>query len=271
MEQTPIKKEIKKIILMASLFLGLYAQAQDDYVLKVHESSTLLQGEHLFLSHMNFNADQNKPGAIINGNRRTRYAVHGSYEFIQGVTDNFELGFIVLTNFTNTYGYHLVGGHFRTKISCPDYWELPVGLSLSADIGLQNKDYFTSTFGLEIRPVIDHKFDNSYVSFNPTLGFSFKGNTPNSKPIFSPSFKYSFHANELIDLGLEYYGNLNSLNAFKNVVEQKHMLFLVTDLYLDPDSDWVINMGTGIGLNEAANNLVIKLMVGKKLNWFNKN
>jgi len=269
MEKTSIKKILKKIFVTASLFFAVNAYAQDDYVLKVHESNTLLQGDQLFLSHLNYNANQNKPGATISGNRRTRYAVHASYEFIQGITDNFELGFIVLTNFTNTYGYHLVGGHFRPKISCPDYWELPVGLSLSADIGLQNKDYFTSSLGLEIRPVIDHQFDNSYVSFNPTIGFSFEGNANESSPIFSPSGKYSFHFNELFDLGLEYYGNLNTLNAFKNTIEQKHTLLVVTDLKLDPD--WVIHMGIGTGLNAASNKLVLQLMLGKKLNVFNKN
>ncbi len=259
---------MKTLILSIFLFAAVLVHAQDEYVLKVHESKTLLQGENLFLTHTNFNSNGNQPGALISGNRNTRYAVHGSFEFMHGITDNFEVGFVVLTNLTNTYGYHFVGGHIRPKFSAPEGWNLPFGFSLSADLGLQNQDYFASTFGLEIRPVFDKRTDNFYISFNPALNFSFKGIDSSSKPTFIPSFKTSFRTNDIIDLGLEYYGNLNALNTFKNVVEQKHTLFLVADLHIDPD--WVVNMGPGIGLNDASNKIVIKLMLGKRLNWSKK-
>jgi hypothetical protein len=61
---------MKTLFLSICLSATLFVHAQDDYVLKVHESNTMLQGENLFLSHTNFNSNGNKPGALISGNRK---------------------------------------------------------------------------------------------------------------------------------------------------------------------------------------------------------
>jgi hypothetical protein len=134
-------------------------------------------------------------------------------------------------------------------------------------LGIAKSRLFVNTFGLEIRPVFDKRTDNFYISFNPALN-SFQGKILALSQHLFQVLKTSFRTNDIIDLGLEYYGNLNALNTFKNVVEQKHTLFLVADLHIDPD--WVINMGPGIGLNDASNKIVIKSMLGKRLNWSNR-
>jgi hypothetical protein len=71
----------------------------------------------------------------------TRYSVHQSFEFIHGITDNFEVGFIVLTNLTNTYGYHFVGGHIRPKFAAPRVGIYHLDLVYLLIWGLQNQDY----------------------------------------------------------------------------------------------------------------------------------
>ncbi len=57
-------------------------------------------------------------------------------EIIQGITDIFEIGAYTFTNYTPGYGYKIISTHIRPRIMAPAKWNLPVGLSLSTEIGL---------------------------------------------------------------------------------------------------------------------------------------
>ena len=48
-----------------------------------------------------------------------------------------------------------VGDHIRPRISVPDSWDWPVGVSLSTEIGYQRAVYSPDTWTWEIRPIID--------------------------------------------------------------------------------------------------------------------
>ncbi|MFX8429699.1 hypothetical protein ABTL63_19170, partial [Acinetobacter baumannii] len=74
----------------------------------------------------------------------------------------------------------------------PTEWNLPVGLSLSAEIGYQKPEYATETWNLELRPIIDKQWDKLYVSLNPTLGITLAGVNKPSAPAFSPNVKTSY-------------------------------------------------------------------------------
>ena len=54
----------------------------------------------------------------------------------------------------------------------PSKWNLPVGISLSAEVGYQSANYSTETWSLELRPIIDKQWEKLYLSFNPTLAFN---------------------------------------------------------------------------------------------------
>ncbi|MGG2367873.1 hypothetical protein ACE4ZV_26380, partial [Salmonella enterica] len=83
----------------------------------------------------------------------------------------------------------------------PTEWNLPVGLSLSAEIGYQKPEYATETWNLELRPIIDKQWDKLYVSLNPTLGITLAGVNKPSAPAFSPNVKTSYQFFKKASLG----------------------------------------------------------------------
>jgi hypothetical protein len=216
--------------------------------------------------HSNFTF---KGGTTIDkGVLPSNHSLHETIEITHGITDNFELGFYLFTNYTPNYGWKVVGTHIRPRIAAPAKWKLPVGLSLSAEIGFQKAEYSAETFSMEIRPIIDKTFGNLYLCLNPVLGLSFQGVETQSAPSFAPNIKTSYAFTPKYSLGLEYYGDMGAINQFNKLPEQNHALFVVADLYVDPK--WEINFGPGFGLTDATDKLVFKVLMGRRINWKHK-
>jgi hypothetical protein len=253
------------LVIFLSLFF-LIGNAQENYEIQVYGSPTMTKGQTMFELHSNYTFNGNKD--LVNGLLPSNHSVHETIEITHGITDNFELGFYLFTNYTPNHGWKIIGSHLRPRIAAPDKWHLPVGLSLSAEIGWQKQEYAPETFSMELRPIIDKTIGKFYFCLNPTLGFAFMGNNINTTPAFAPNIKTSFAASSNCSLGLEYYGDLGPLNQFEKLPQQNHAIFAVADLYLDPK--WELNFGPGFGLTNATDKLVMKLIVGRKISWSKK-
>jgi hypothetical protein len=257
---------MKPILVIFFSLLFLMGNAQENYEIQVYGSPTMTKGQTMFELHSNYTFNGNKD--LVNGLLPSNHSVHETIEITHGITDNFELGFYLFTNYTPNYGWKIIGSHLRPRIAAPDKWHLPVGLSLSAEIGWQKQEYAPETFSMELRPIIDKTIGKFYFCLNPTLGFAFMGNDINTTPAFAPNIKTSFAASSKYSLGLEYYGDLGPLNQFEKLPQQNHAIFAVADLYLDPK--WELNFGPGFGLTNATDKLVMKLIVGRKISWSRK-
>ena len=253
---------MRKLFLLCFL-LPVIAFSQENYEIQVYGAETMDKGQTMFELHSNYTANGEKN--IVKGVLPSWHSVHETLEITHGITDNFELGFYLFTNYTPQHGWKVIGTHLRPRIAAPEKWKLPVGLSLSAEIGFQSKDYSSETFSLEIRPIIDKTWGKFYVSFNPVLGVTFAGVDKPSAPAFAPNLKTSLAVSSKVSLGAEYYGDLGPLNNFDKLPEQNHALFVVADLYLDPK--WEINFGPGFGLSQAADGLVFKMILGRRIDW----
>jgi len=119
---------------------------------------------------------------------------------------------------------------------------------------------------LEIRPIIDKEMGPWYISLNPTLDLSFKGQNSNKGPGFAPNLKISYEFTELISGGIEYYGALGPLKGFDPLKQQEHLLFSVVDLDLGPE--WEFNFGVGFGLTPATDRLLVKMILGYRFDFF---
>ena len=225
----------------------------------------MTKGNTIFELHSNFTFKGEKN--IINGVRPSYHALHETVEITHGITENFEIGFYLFTNYINSYGYKVAGTHIRPRIRVPEKWKWPVGLSLSAEFGFQDKKYSEDTKSLELRPVIDKQFKNLYLSFNPVFEFGLKGISKNHTPSFAPAFKTAYTFNK-VALGIEYYADIGQLNHVNGFNGQNHALFVVADLYVDPK--WEINFGPGFGLTPATDDFNFKLLVGRRINWKHK-
>lgn len=246
--------------------LAITSITQENYEIQVYASPTMTRGQTILELHSNYTLNGGKD--IIKGVLPSYHSIHETIEITHGITDNFELGVYLFTNYTPNYGWKIIGTHIRPRIAAPTKWNLPIGLSLSAEIGWQNRNYSGETFNMEIRPIIDKTFGNLYLSLNPVLGLTFEGVDKPSAPAFAPNFKAAYAVSKKISLGTEYYGDLGPLNQFEKLPEQNHALFFVTDLYVDPK--WEINFGPGFGLTDATDALVLKVLLGRRIDWKKK-
>ncbi|GAC1440743.1 MAG: hypothetical protein NVSMB63_07560 [Sediminibacterium sp.] len=256
-----------KVVLLV-FFCGwcFSVSAQDNYEIQVYGSQTQAKKTTIFELHSNFTFLGEKE--IIKGVLPSHHALHETIEITHGITDNFELGFYLFTNFISGYGYKVIGTHIRPRIMAPLSWHLPVGLSLSAEIGYQNQQYSPDTWNIEIRPIIDKQWSKLYVSFNPTLGVSLAGIDKRSAPSFEPNVKAAYNFFKNASLGAEYYGNLGTLTNFERPANQSHALFIVYDL--SGNTDWELNLGPGWGLTKATDGFVFKVLIGRKIKWGKK-
>jgi hypothetical protein len=250
---------------LLSLFTFLFSTvtlSQENYEIQVYASPTMTMGSTIFEIHSNFTFNGEKN--IIDKVRPSYHSLHETLEITHGISKNFELGFYLFTNYTREYGYKIIGTHIRPRISVPEKWKWPVGVSLSAELGYQEKEYSSDTWNIEIRPIVDKQFNKFYIALNPTLGISLKGNSTDHTPAFEPNIKASYTINK-VALGFEYYGDMGQLNAIPEISQQGHALFVVADLYVDPK--WEVNIGPGWGLTKATDGFVFKILIGRRISW----
>lgn len=220
------------------------------------------KGVTMFELHSNFTFTGEKQ--IVEGVNPSYHSLHETVEITQGISNNFEIGLYAFTNFTNPYGYKVIGTHIRPRVRVPEKWNWPVGVSLSTEFGYQSRQYSQDTWSVEIRPIIDKEWGKFYFSFNPTFGVSIKADSNTHTPSFEPNLKVSYSLNK-VALGIEYYGDTGPVNDIPILSQQSHSLFFAVDLYVDPR--WEINLGPGFGLTKNTDAFIFKLIVGRRVNW----
>ena len=257
---------MKSCLIVFACFTALAVKAQANYEIQVYGAQTQQKNSTIFELHSNYTFNGQRQE--IKGVRPTYHALHETIEITHGITENFELGFYLFMNYLPGYGYHFIGTHIRPRIMAPAKWKLPVGLSLSAEIGYQSVHYSSETWSVELRPIIDKQWDKLYVSLNPTLGVQLKGIEDQKAPAFAPNIKvnYAFFKNGAI--GAEYYGDLGPLNAFETSPQQSHAIFATFDLL--NNNHWELNSGAGFGLTSATDGFVFKVLVGRRVYWNKK-
>lgn len=245
------------------IFISSKVFAQDNYEIQVYGSQTQAKGSTMFELHSNYTFNGEKQ--TIKGVLPSNHSLHETLEITTGITDYFELGFYLFTNYTPEHGYSIVGSHIRPRIMAPFSWHLPVGLSLSMEAGYQKEAYSAETWNVEVRPIIDKQWSKLYVAFNPTMGISLKSKYDNSTPVFEPNLKADYNVWGNNALGVEYYGSMGAINGFDALRNQEHALFLTYDML--NNAKWEFNAGAGIGLTKATDAFVFKVIVGRKVKW----
>ncbi len=158
-----------------------------------------------------------------------------------------------------------VGSHIRPRLRVPPQWHWPVGVSLSNEIGWQNRRYSADTWTWEIRPIVDKQLGRWYLSFNPTFDRSFHGPGVNQGLVFSPNFKFSYDFTKKIAGGIEYYGSLGPVTGFDPVSQQQQQILPAIDLNLSPK--WEVNFGLGVGVTRRTDHLLAKLILGYRFDF----
>lgn len=264
-----IRSTLSAIGLVCLLYCGLAAQAQDNYEIQIYGADTVAPKTTMVEIHSNFTVDGFKaaPGSIYqaDGQFPTDHAEHETLELTQGLTKWSEVGFYVFTSERNGQGVQWVGDHIRPRVRAPDSWHLPVGLSLSNEIGYQRARFSPDTWTWEIRPIIDKQIGRYYLAFNPALDRSWHGPGVKQGVTFSPNMKVGYDFTKKVQAGFEYYASYGRFTSFDSLHDQQQQLFVATDLTLSPK--WEYNFGVGIGATGSTDHLIVKAIVGRRFNW----
>ena len=256
---------MRTIAITTLLLLQLLSTAygQDNYEIQVYGSQTQLPKTTMFELHSNYTFVGSKE--VSDGVLPSNHALHETLEITTGITSIFEIGAYLFTAYVPGHGYQIVGSHLRPRVMAPTNWNLPVGLSLSTEIGYQKPDFSSSVWSIEIRPIIDKQWEKWYVSFNPTLGISLKSEYDKSTPTFEPNLKASYAVSKKAALGVEYYGDIGYINDLESWAEQNDAVFITYDLLNNPK--WEFNMGAGVGVTSSTDRFVFKVILGRRVSW----
>jgi len=235
-------------------------QAQDNYEIQVYGADTVPAGATMVELHNNVTVKGRTQTA--DGVLPTDHAFHETLEITRGFTSWFETGFYVFSSARSGEGWQWVGDHIRPRVRVPESWHWPVGLSLSGEIGYQQRRFSQDTWTAEIRPIIDKQVGPWYAAFNPALEKSLSGANSARGFGFSPSAKLSCDLTKVITLGLEYYASLGDVMHFDQTTDQQHMLVPAIDLNISPK--WELNVGVGIGMTHSTDHLLVKMIIGRR-------
>ena len=247
-------KKVKCALLGITFFLFQKISAQDANEIQVYGSATTPKYTTMIELHSNYTVIGPKLSQAYHPFLQT-------LEVTTGISENFEFGFYVFTyNINGKTKY--TGSNIRPRVKAPDEWGLPIGISLSSEIGCaidpvsNNNDW-----GAEVRPIFDKTVGAHYLSFNPNVGVSFS----NKEYLFEPNVKYAYSVTKKANLGFEYFGNTGKIfNPYK-LPTQEHQLYLAIDLFIHPLYEF--NFGIGKGLTNVSNGTTLKCYVGRRINW----
>jgi Putative MetA-pathway of phenol degradation len=251
-------------ILLVHCVAGL--RAQGNYEVQVYASELTPKGVTMVELHSNITAKGTK--GVIDGVLPTDHAVHETLEITRGFNEWFETGFYQFTSIQPDGSWKWVGTHVRPRISIPERYKLPVGLSLSMEFGYQRPNFDQDTWTWEIRPIIDKQLGKFYMSFNPTFDKSFHGPSKSSGYEFAPNVKFAYEVSKKLAMGLEYYGAYGPYRHWSPLREQQQAFLPAIDV--DFGKNWEFNFGVGVGVTAATDHLLVKMIVGYRFNNKNK-
>ena len=243
--------------------VGTRAHAQGNYEIQVYGSDTVAPRSLMVEVHSNFTPEGQK--YLVGGVIPTNHQEHETLELTEGLTSWSEIGFYVFTSEQAGYGTQWVGDHIRPRVRAPDSWHLPVGLSLSTEIGYQRAVYSPDTWTWEIRPIVDKTIGRWYFAVNPALERTWHGPDVKQGLGFAPGAKIGYDFSRKVSGGFEYYADYGRLGAFDALHDQQQQFFVVTDLNVSPK--WEINMGVGVGPTAGTDHLILKGILGRRFDW----
>jgi hypothetical protein len=248
------------IVTLAGCGLCSTASAQGAYEIQVYPSELVPRAHTMFEVHTNFTPlGQRNPG---DGTQPTDDTLHETLEITHGFSEWFEVGGYLFTSARAGQGWQFVGSHIRPRISIPARYKLPVGISLSQEFGFEERYFSPERWTWEIRPIIDQQLGRLYWSVNPALERAIGGPGPNSFD-FAPAAKVSCDVTRKVAAGVEYYADFGRLAHFSSLQQQQHQVFPTVDLNLSPNFEF--NAGVGVGITNAGDRLVVKVIVGYRM------
>jgi len=275
-----IRLFIGLLVLILPLAAPRFLHAQDNYEIQVYPSETMAPKTLLTELHSNY---------TVEGSTTTQYGMlptqgqeHETIELTQGINDWSEVGFYIFTSEKNGNGVQWVGDHIRPRVRAPLSWHLPVGLSLSDEIGYARSQYSNPTWSWQIMPIVDKAVGKWYWSVNTTMNWGINPPPPppgstlqeiafynyNVSPhgvTFGPAATLTYQPTKFYNFGIEYYSYYGEFGHFLPLHYQQQQFFPVINLFVSPK--WEINIGAGWGATASTDHLIVKGILGRYFDW----
>jgi hypothetical protein len=250
------------IAVAISALLALPLSAQENYEIQVYGAATVPRGVTMFELHSNYTT-LGRRLTSLEGELPTYHALHETIEITHGITDWSELGFYWFMAVPAGQRLQWVGTHIRPRVTAPESWGWPVGVSISQEFGYARARFSADTWTYELRPIIDKEMGRWYVSLNPTLEKSLRGPTASTPFVFSPNVDVGFDVTKRVNVALEYYGATGPINRLEPIANQEHSLYAAVNLDLGPA--WEFNAGVGSALTASGDKHLVKMILGRRV------
>jgi len=237
------------------LLIAIFAPrilAQDSFEVQVYESDLVPTGHYELDVHNIYvgRGSSTWEGTVAPSDQQ----YHLAFEFTRGMTDEFELGSYLLFARLPDGSSHYAGFRIRPRVRAPDSWNLPVGISLSMEIGFPQLVYEPNHVSLEFRLIIDKRVGRWMFDINPDVTFAFNGPEAGQGMALEPEAKIGYDIIEGRLMGeVEYFSALGPARDLLPFAEQVHLLY--PKLEYTFTQTFVLNGGVGFGLTDASDRL----------------
>lgn len=231
------------------MIAGSVTLAQDSFEVQVYESDIVPVNQYELDMHNIFveRGSTAWEGTVAPSNHQE----HLAFEFTRGMTDYFEMGSYLLFAHRPDGATQFAGFRLRPRVKAPDDWQLPVGLSLSAEIGFPQLVYEPNHVTLEIRPIIDKTVGRWKFDINPIMTFAFDGPEADQGMGLEPEGMIAYEViPDQLRLMLEYYSALGPAHHLLPTSQQVHILYPKIEYAFS--QFFVVNAGFGEGLTNAS-------------------
>lgn len=237
------------------------AFAQGDEI-QVYDAGLASKGVFNLTWHNNFTPKGLKtptfPGGITSD-----HSFNGVTEWAYGVNPWFEAGlYLPLYTYDKNLGLGYDGMKLRALVATPNGADRTVAFGLGFELGFNAKRWDSERVSSEFRPIIAWHV-NPKVDFivNPIVDTAYDGF---GHMVFAPSSRLAYNASSAWAIALETYSEFGELREFSARGEQSHQIYGVIDHVTK--NGFELQFGAGVGLTDASDRFVVKLILAKDLN-----
>jgi hypothetical protein len=243
----------RKLLLLAGFVCLSPAFAQDPFEIHVYEYEPLSWREYSLETHLNFDPQ----GATMRDATvlPMRDQTHVTLEPTIGFSDSFALGFMFLNAWEPGNSPEYAGWRVLPHFYAPESWDLPVHLGFVAEFSFQNTHYEENSRRVELRPILDREFTKWQIVFNPVFERALHGPGTERGWNFEPALLLRWKRT-VFSPSLEYYGEIESINAVPRAQPEVHQLFVGGDWQVS--QLFLVNLGVGFDLSPLGPGIVLK-------------
>jgi len=153
------------------------------------------------------------------------------------------------------------GMRLRLKYIAPKEEGDTLFWGLNTEFGYSSRRVSESAWNAEIRPIIGYRDEKWLFAFNPILDLAFSDGM-SKQPQFEPALKVSRNVGHGLNIGVEHYSALGSMQNLNQTEMHGHSLYVAVDYEKGPLD---INFGIGRGYGVDADQWVAKMIISVPL------